>query len=148
MRKPQIAYKLRTHHINMETDQQVPFEFIFEYVERDKFMKYFRLIVIIGGYLIVRSLYQGWAKNYHIKRQVERDEKEKVLKKEKEAQQEQAKVDRLNEEAEGFGWGKKTRKNIKLQQDKVEQQINEIRQRQQTAYDAAEDHDIDHLLED
>lgn len=54
----------------------------------------------------------------------------------------------LEKEANEFGWGKKTRKNVKTTQAVLEQLAEETRQRHQSAYDAQEDADIEDLLED
>lgn len=124
------------------------FEFIFDYVEEDKFYKYFRLLIIMGLYLVCRNIYTEYAKQSQIKRQLELDETEKL---EKPAKEEREKIEReeaLTNDAATFGWGKKTRKNVKLQESILEQETEELRQRNQSAYDAAEDHDIEDLLED
>lgn len=124
------------------------FEFIFDYVEQDKFYKYFRLLVIVGMYLLCRNIYSEYAKQSQIKRQLEIDEKEKLEKPAKEKLEKAQKEESLEKDAAAFGWGKNTRKNVKLQESILEQNTEELRQRNQSAYDAAEDHDIEDLLED
>lgn len=131
----------------MSSNEPGVFDFIYNYVDKDTFTKYFRLVVVVCGYIIVRGLYQNWATQYHVKQQIQRDEEEKALKKENDAKIEKEKKEKLLEEAETFGWGKKTRKENKLKAAYIEQQFNEIRQRNQTSYDAQEDHDIEDLLE-
>lgn len=76
------------------------------------------------------------------------DEKEKLEKPEKERKAREEGQQKLEKEAASFGWGKKTRRNIKVSQSVLDDQLMEVRERHQTAYDAAEDHDIDELLED
>ncbi|CUM64625.1 uncharacterized protein PRCAT00002233001 [Priceomyces carsonii] len=123
------------------------FEFLFEYVDKDTILKYIRLLAIVGFYLIFRHHYSTWAKTKQIKRDLENDKREKEEAAGKD-EEEQAKEESIKEQASSFGWGKKTRKNVKLQQSILEEELNELRQRQQSSYDAAEDHDIEDLLED
>lgn len=130
-----------------ETEEGV-FDFIFNYVDKASFLKYFRVVIIICGYVIIRGLYMNWAGKYHIRKQVERDEKEKAEKPSKDAKAKAELEEKLANEAKTFGWGKKTRKDNKLKEAIIEREFNELRQRQQSAYDAAEDHDIEDLLED
>lgn len=124
------------------------FEIIFEYLEEDKFYKYLRLLIIVGVYLMCRNIYSEYAKQHQIKRQLEIDEKEKLEKPAKEEREKAEKEEALAKEAAAFGWGKKTRKNVKLQQSILEQEAEDLRQGYQSAYNAAEDHDIEGLLED
>lgn len=124
------------------------FDIIFDYVDKESFIKYFRLIVVVCGYIILRGIYQSYANKYHVKRQVAMDEKEKLEKPIKEAEEKKKQEESLKKEAETFGWGKKTRRDNKLKEAYIETQFNDLRQRHQSAYDAAEDHDIDDLLED
>lgn len=132
----------------MSTQEPGPLDFIYNYVDKDNFTKYFRLVMVVCGYILFRGLYQNWATQYHVKQQVKRDEEEKALKEDRDAKEEKEKTQKLLDEAESFGWGKKTRKENKLKEAYIEHQFNEIRQRNQSSYDAQEDHDIDHLLED
>lgn len=124
------------------------FEFIFDYVEKDTFYKYFRLLIFVTLYILFRKYYSEWAKHKQIKRQLEIDEKEKLEKPGKEREEKLEAEQALQREAASFGWGKKTRKNVKLQESILTQEADELRERHQTAYDAAEDHDIEDLLED
>ncbi|CAK7894852.1 processing of GAS1 and ALP protein 2 [[Candida] anglica] len=124
------------------------FEFIFDYVERESFTKYLRLIIFIATYIIFRKYYSDWAKMKQVKRQIEQDNKEKEEKPEKDRKKRAEIEEKLTQEAATFGWGKKTRKNVKLSQSILEEQATELRERHQTAYDAQEDHDIEDLLED
>ncbi|EGV64779.1 hypothetical protein PSN45_005125 [Yamadazyma tenuis] len=124
------------------------FDFIFDYVDRESYTKYFRLVVAVCGYIIVRGLYQKWATKFHIQQEVNRDNAEKAAKPAKDAELQKQYEEKLQQEAKTFGWGKKTRRDTKLKQAYIEDQFNELRQRHQSAYDAAEDHDIEYLLED
>lgn len=124
------------------------FEFIFEYIEQDKFYKYFRLLIIVGMYMFCRRIYTEYAKQSQIKRQIAIDEQEKLEKPAREERERAEKQEALEKEAASFGWGKKTRKNVKLQETILKQESEDLRQRYQSSYDAAEDHDIEDLLED
>lgn len=124
------------------------FEEIFELVDRDTFTKYFRLTIVVCAYIIFRKYYSQWAANRQQKTQIEADEREKAEKPEKERREREELEKRLEDESKQFGWGKKTRKNIKITEAVLDQIAQEQRQRQQTAYDAQEDADIEDLLED
>lgn len=124
------------------------FEFIYDYVERETFIKYFRLTVVVSVYILARKLYSNFAKDALIKRQIAIDEKEKLEKPAKEQAKLEEREKKLEAEAKSFGWGKKTRRNVKLQEKVLNDTIDELRFREQGAYDAAEDHDIEDLLED
>jgi len=124
------------------------FEFIYEYVERETFIKYFRLGIFVAVYILARGYYSEWAKNRAVKKQIQDDEREKLEAPAKKQKELEESAEKLNAEAQTFGWGKKTRKNVKLQQQILQQTLDEMSTAQQTAYDAAEDHDIEDLLED
>lgn len=136
-----------TRHQHHNTPTKM-FEFIYDYVDRELYVKYLRLTIIVAAYIIFRSFYSKWAQQKQVKRQLEIDQKEKAEKPERERKEKEDKEQELKREAAAFGWGKKTRKNVKLTETKLEEQLSELRERHQTAYDAAEDHDIDYLLED
>lgn len=124
------------------------FEFIFDYVDKESFTKYLRLTVVVGFYLIFRQYYSKWAQSKAVKRQVDEDNIEKAEKPEKERLEKLAQQEELIKESKAFGWGKKTRNTVKLQQAQLEEQLSEVRERNQSSYDAQEDHDIEELLED
>lgn len=124
------------------------FEFIFDYVDRDSFTKYLRLTVFVAAYAIFRKYYSEWAKMKQVKRQLEMDKIEQAEKPEKDRKKKLEDDKKLAEEAATFGWGKKTRKNVKLTEAKIQESMQELRERHQSAYDAQEDHDIEDLLED
>lgn len=124
------------------------FEEIYEYIEKDTFLKYFRLAIVICAYLIFRKYYSQWAAKKQSEYQQKLDEKEKAEKPARDAEAQRQLEESLEKEANEFGWGKKTRKNVKTTQAVLEQLAEETRQRHQTAYDAQEDADIEDLLED
>ncbi|KAI3403827.2 hypothetical protein KGF56_003387 [Candida oxycetoniae] len=124
------------------------FDEIYDYVEKDTFKKYFRLAVVIFAYLIFRKLYSQWASKKQTDYQLRLDAQEKKLKAERDEKERLEAENKLNKEASEFGWGKKTRKNVKVTELVLEQMAQETRQRHQTSYDAQEDADIDDLLED
>ncbi|KAL7665127.1 Processing of GAS1 and ALP protein 2 [[Candida] zeylanoides] len=124
------------------------FEVIFDYVERDDFFKYLRLTVLVAAYVIVRKYYSQWASYKQVKRQIEIAKREREAKPEKDRAAREALEASLAQESQTFGWGKKTRESVKLSANLLEAEAADLRQRHQTAYDAAEDHDIEDLLED
>lgn len=62
-------------------------------------------------------------------------------------QKAQEKYQKLEDEAQTFGWGKVTRRNVKKQEKALADATEALRESHQGAYDAAEDHDIEDLLE-
>ncbi|CAK9436433.1 uncharacterized protein LODBEIA_P09910 [Lodderomyces beijingensis] len=124
------------------------FDEIYDYVEKDTFKRYFRLAIFIFAYLIFRKYYAQWAGKRQTEHQLQLDEQEKLERPQREAEAQAELESNLNKEANEFGWGKKTRKNVKLTQTVLEQIASETRQRHQTSYDAQEDADIEDLLED
>ena len=110
------------------------FDEIFDYVDRDTFFQYFRLTLVVCTYLIFRKYYSSWAIKKQTATQLEQDKREQSEKSEREAKE--------------FGWGKKTRNNVKLTEAVLAEYSEQQRQRNQTSYDAQEDADIDDLLED
>lgn len=123
------------------------FEFIFNYVEKDTFIKYLRLLMVVCVYIIFRQYYSKYAQDKLIKQQVAQDERDQAEKPEKERLEKERHQEKLQQEAASFGWGKKTRQNAKVQQSLLEEKLEVLRQRNQSAYDAAEDEDIEDLLE-
>ncbi|KAK6202476.1 uncharacterized protein RJT21DRAFT_118517 [Scheffersomyces amazonensis] len=123
-------------------------DFIFSYVDESDFYKYLRLAIVVCAYIIFRKYYAQWAGSRATKHQLAQDEKEKLNKPEKDRKAREEAEKQLEEESKTFGWGKQTRKNVKLTQAFLEETLQEQRQRHQTAYDMAEDHDIEDLLED
>lgn len=123
------------------------FESLYSYLEKDEVTKYLRLVIVVSCYLMFRGVYTKWAGQKQIQRQVEQDKREKAEKPERELAEREALREKLENEAASLGWGKKTRQNIKVSQQVLEQEANILRERHQTSYDAAEDHDIEDLLE-
>ncbi|KAG7193205.1 uncharacterized protein KQ657_000965 [Scheffersomyces spartinae] len=124
------------------------FEFIYNYVDKEEFTKYLRLTIVISFYFFCRHYYTKWATQHQIKRQIAMDNQEKLEKPEREKKEREAEQKRLEDEAASFGWGKKTRRNLKVSEAVLNDQLMQVRERHQSAYDAAEDHDIEDLLEE
>ncbi|RCK58825.1 Processing of GAS1 and ALP protein 2 [Candida viswanathii] len=124
------------------------FDEIFDYVDKDAFFQYFRLFLVVCTYLIFRKYYSAWAVKKQTQAQYAQDERELAEKSEREAREKKETIEKLEGEAQEFGWGKKTRKNVKLTEAVLQEYAAEQRQRKQTAYDAQEDADIEDLLED
>lgn len=127
---------------------QAPFAFVYNYVDKDTLHKYLRLTIIVCLYVFLRSYYSNYAKQKEIQRKIDEDKREKALEKEKAETEEAETLSKLDDEAQTFGWGKATRRTVKRQSAALKQQAEDLREYHQSAYDAAEDHDIDDLLED
>lgn len=88
----------------------------------------------------------NYASKKHVERQIAMDEQEKAREPELKAKEEAEAQQKLEDEAQTFGWGKKTRAKYKSRQAILEQEIAELRNRE--AFDADSDEDIKDLLED
>lgn len=129
-------------------DNSPPFQFIYNYVDSEQLHKYLRLTIVVCIYVFARGYYQTWAKQKHIKTQLELDRKEKEQDAERKEKQAAETLEKLDQEAKTFGWGKATRRKVKRQEQALKDAAELLRDHHQGAYDAAEDHDIDDLLED
>ena len=129
----------------MEAAGHVPalLDFIDNNLDKKNIQKYLRLIVIVCVYLSVRTWYTNWTKQRQVRRQLELDKKEQ----EHDTQLADSKIKKFENEAQSFGWGKTTRRNVKRQEKALAEATAALSEAHQTAYDAAEDHDIEDLLE-
>ncbi|RKP28993.1 hypothetical protein METBISCDRAFT_31981 [Metschnikowia bicuspidata] len=129
----------------MEAPEHVPalLDFIDNYFDKKTIQKYLRLIIIVCVYLSVRTCYTNWTKQRQVRRQVDLDKQEQ----ERDTQLAEWKIKKFENEAQFFGWGKTTRRNVKRQEKALAEATAALREAHQTAYDAAEDHDIEELLE-
>lgn len=135
----------------MDAEQIAPkpiFNFVYNYVDESQFKKYFRLVVVVCVYIFFRTWYTNWAKTKEIARRIEEDNRLAETKQEREDNEVKEKFEKLDNEAATFGWGKATRRNVKRQEHILTEAAERIRDLEQSAYDAAEDHDIEDLLED
>lgn len=124
------------------------FEFIFDYIDEDKYRKYFRVFLVVIVYVLFRGYYSEWAKQKQVKRQLEIDEQEKLEKPERDRKEAEEHREKLEKEAKLMGWGKLTRAKAKRNEAILQEAVSQLRERNQLAYDAAEDNDIEDLLED
>lgn len=131
----------------MDQSPAPPLEFIYNYVDKETFKKYFRLTIIVCIYIFARGYYSNWSKQRQVKNQLDLDNKMKEQEKAHKEKKEEEKLERVDDEAKSFGWGKATRRKVKHQEKILQDAAEEIRETNQSAYDAAEDHDIDDLLE-
>lgn len=107
-----------------------------------------RLVMVIGGYMLIRNFASKELAKRHLEAQVRHDREEKH--KQQEAKLIERPVDDVNvAEASTFGWGNKTRYRVKKQQEKFEQAIDSLKQQQQQLLNGDDDdEDIRDLLED
>lgn len=106
--------------------------------------KFVRLVAIVGGYMLIRSLFMTHLKNKQLADRVAADKQEKA----------EGLIDRpdllasaeasANEPLE-FGWGKKTRRNLKIQKEIFEKTLDDLASRANLNDD--DDKDIADLLE-
>lgn len=129
----------------MEAPGHVPalLDFIDNYLDKKNIQKYLRLIVIVCVYLSVRTWYTNWTKQRQVRRQLDLDKQEQ----ERDTQLADSKIKKFENEAQSFGWGKTTRRNVKRQEKALAEATAALCEAHQTTYDAAEDRDIEELLE-
>ncbi|SCV02902.1 LAME_0H06128g1_1 [Lachancea meyersii CBS 8951] len=102
-----------------------------------------RLVIIVGGYALLRNLAQKHLAKRQLERKVREGEQAKA-----EQKLEELVDDPKGEEtasANAFGWGNKTRQRVKRQEKILEERIQELQKYQGNLDD---DQDIAHLLED
>lgn len=118
-------------------------------ITRESIQNYIRLVVLVACYILARGYYTNWSKTRQVARQLAL---EKKAKEQQEAEKKQGtSLDEGTVDPEAvlsFGWGKKTASIQKKRQQAVNKLAHQVRERQQTAFDAAEDHDIEDLLEE
>ncbi|AET40756.1 Pga2p Ecym_6381 [Eremothecium cymbalariae DBVPG len=104
-----------------------------------------RLVVIVGGYILIRNHVQKIIANRELKRKLKEDE-------------DSLSTDRMNSLVEdpdkesestttAFGWGETTRMKVKKQEKLLEEKLQTLRKRQGNI-DDDDDKDIEDLLED
>lgn len=131
----------------MDAQPEPVFSFVYKYVDQESLQKYLRLTIIVCLYVFARGYYTNWSKQRQVRHQLDLDNKLKAEEKKRKEQESEEKLEKVDEEAKSFGWGKATRRKVKHQEKILQDAADEIRETNQSAYDAAEDHDIDDLLE-
>lgn len=118
-----------------------------------------RLVIIIGGYIFLRTRVTDYLKQQQLKAQIEHDKelKSKKLIDDPTGEVAKAESEELFQEHEGisksekgWGWGKSTRRKVKKQQALFEQEIEraaiEAQKKLDKGYDS--DEEINELLHD
>ena len=110
-----------------------------------------RLVINVGGYILIRRLVQRELAKKQLESQIKRDKKRKqneLIEK----PEDDGTTTIANEEPTTFGWGNKTRYRNKKQQEMLGQAIDNLKKRQQrqnnSEFNADSDEDIADLLED
>lgn len=106
-----------------------------------------RLVIIVGGYMLLRRLAQRELAKRQLASQVQRDQErkqEKLI----DRPEEEATTTSVAAEPETFGWGNKTRYRVKKQQELLGQAIDNLKKKQQHQAGYDSDEDIADLLED
>lgn len=104
-------------------------------------------MIIVCVYLFFRTWYTNWAKTKEIADRIAEDNRLAEEKKNQKETETTEKFEELDKEASTFGWGKATRRNVKRQEHVLNEAAERLREQEQSTYDAAEDHDIEDLLE-
>ncbi|CDO92019.1 unnamed protein product [Kluyveromyces dobzhanskii CBS 2104] len=107
-----------------------------------------RLIVIVGGYFIVRQIAQRELAKRQLKNQLADDNAEAIAA--NAANAEDANLVDTNEtpaSSASFGWGNKTRQRVKKQEQMLEAELQRI-QENEAHLDPEDDKDIEELLFD
>ncbi|CCK72022.1 Pga2p KNAG_0I02360 [Huiozyma naganishii CBS 8797] len=111
--------------------------------------KLLRLVIVVGGYMLIRTLVQRDLAKRQLKRQLEQDKLRKEGAPATEPAMESAKgpaaASSSSSELSQFGWGNKTRVRVKQQQELLASAIDKLREGQ---FDSQRDDDIADLLED
>lgn len=118
-----------------------------------------RLVIIIGGYMIIRTRATEYLKNRQLLAQIEKDKEEKARRLVDDPTGEVAKADaeelfqdydNIKRSEKGWGWGKATRKRVRKQQALFEKEIEraavEAQRKLDNGYDS--DEEINELLHD
>ncbi|CCH60540.1 hypothetical protein TBLA_0D00300 [Henningerozyma blattae CBS 6284] len=108
-------------------------------------LKWIRLVVIVGGYILFRNIVEKELQKRKIKNQIKEDEKAKVEAREKELIEDP--LAEVMTESINFGWGNRTRKRVEKQKDLFEKKAELLAQQQQYSHDES-DADIEDLLVD
>lgn len=137
---------------------------IFERIQKRLFSdfdvyQFIRLVIIIGGYIFLRSRVSDYLKQQQLKTEIEQDKelKAKKLIDDPTGEVAEAEAEELFQDSEGisrsekgWGWGKSTRRKVKKQQALFEKEIEkatvEAQRKLQKGYDS--DEEINELLQD
>lgn len=118
-----------------------------------------RLVIIVGGYIIIRTRATEYFKTKQLKAQLEKDKEEKARKlvddptgevAQAEAEELFQDYDNIRRSEKSWGWGKATRKRVKKQQALFEKEIEkaavEAQRKLNSGYDS--DEELNELLHD
>lgn len=126
-------------------------EGVFIDLSRESLQKFIRLVMIMACYVLARGYYTNWSKTRQVAKQIARDKQNQQARIDVKLAEsmEDSKCELMSEkEVVSFGWGKKTLQIQKEKEKKVKKLAEQVLQKNQTQYDAAEDHDIENLLQD
>ncbi len=105
--------------------------------------KILQLVIIIGGYIVVRQRFVKYMKNKELKQQLterKKDNAENLI-----DRPEDLADDPISLSERSWGWGKETRKRVKRQQHVFEEQLKS--RQQQSAGGVDSDEEIEGLLQ-
>lgn len=104
-----------------------------------------RLVIIVGGYLLVRNYVAREMAKKQLERQV-RDDERMLSDNKKKNLVDDPETEKMAQSTQ-FGWGNKTRKRVKKQQEMLQKAIEQIKKEKKFAGEDS-DEDIADLLED
>ncbi|ODV83964.1 hypothetical protein CANARDRAFT_201854 [[Candida] arabinofermentans NRRL YB-2248] len=120
-----------------------------QFVDEFSIKQFFRLVIIVGGYIFFRQRALDFIKTRQVKNQIDEDNKRKA----------EGLIDRpedfvevtpLEKSEQAWGWGKSTRKRVKAQEKLFEEKIEELAVKAQkkikSGYDS--DDELNDLLQD
>lgn len=116
-------------------------------VEDFSISHFFRLVIIICGYIFLRQRVSAELKRRQLKKQIEDDKKAReagLIDRPEDLQE----VTGVEASDKAWGWGKSTRRRVRSQQKIFEEEIEKSALRAQNNVDDDSDDDIKDLLED
>ncbi|SCU85580.1 LADA_0D08372g1_1 [Lachancea dasiensis] len=122
---------------------QNSFQNVYDSFANLDFQHAIRLVIIVGGYVLLRNLAQRHLAKKQLENKVREGEKLRAEERQEKLVEDPNSVASVNENA--FGWGNKTRQRVKRQEKILEERIDELKKYQGNLDD---DEDIADLLED
>lgn len=116
------------------------------------YKKWLRLVIIVGGYILIRNLAQRELAKRKLASQLKADEKLKIKNNTKQYLEDPEDVSQSKAVTSSFGWGNRTRQRVKQQEKAFEEAVEKLKEQQEReakyGIGADEDADIQDLLED
>ncbi|EDO16258.1 hypothetical protein Kpol_505p35 [Vanderwaltozyma polyspora DSM 70294] len=128
------------------------FESIGDIFDDFDYRKWLRLVIIVGGYILIRNLAQRELAKRKLANQIKEDKRLKSEQNMEKYLEDPEEEEKASAAASGFGWGKKTRVRVNKQQKAFEKAVDKLQQQQKQQQGISggfdDDSDIQDLLED